>query len=128
MQMMSISATNEPVHELAMEVRAHVVVDKTFLFLDLLGLVAEDSVFVPALGERVGGVNQRVALEKFALAVGHRLSVFLLSLPTALSTLCNSSFSRCSLIRSYSRSSSALSSSESDSDSECTLGFLRSSG
>lgn len=50
-------------HELAMEVRSHVIVYVTLLLLDLPGLVTEDCVFVPSFAQRVRGVDQGIALQ-----------------------------------------------------------------
>jgi hypothetical protein len=70
-----------------MEVAADVVVDVALLLLDLFGLIAEDSVFVPSFGEREGGVDQRVSFEKLRLAIGLRLFVFLFALSQVTDTL-----------------------------------------
>ena len=51
------------VHELAMEVRSHVIVYVTLLLLHFAGLVAEDGVLVPSLGQRVGRVDQGIAFQ-----------------------------------------------------------------
>jgi hypothetical protein len=68
------------VHELAVEVAADVVVDVALLLLHLPRLVPEHCVLVPTLGQRVGGVDQRIPLQQLRLPVRQRLLVLLFSL------------------------------------------------
>jgi hypothetical protein len=66
------------INELPMELRPHIIIHVALLLLDPLGLVLEDCVFVPALGQAVGRADEGVALEQLGLPVGRREFGFLL--------------------------------------------------
>ena len=74
------SSADVAVHEFSVKVGSHVIVDETFLFLYLSGLVAEYGVLVPTFRQRVSRIYQGVSLQQLGLSIGHRLPVLLLSL------------------------------------------------
>lgn len=74
------SPADVAVHELAVELRTHVVVYEPLLLLHLARLVAEHSVLIPTLGQRERRVHQWVTLQQLTLPVGHRSLVLLLPL------------------------------------------------
>jgi len=54
MSIMLKSSADISVHKLAMEVRSNIVIDVAFLFFDFLGLISENCILVPSLGEGIG--------------------------------------------------------------------------
>jgi len=67
-------------HEFSMEVRPHIIIDKSLLFLYLSGLISKHRILIPPFRQRVRRIYQRIALQQLSLSICHWSLMLLLSL------------------------------------------------